>query len=314
MTEIFTAPSPTRPGYVPENSLFDPAPAREPDYLVWRRDKLNQYPTTPDALTVTLSGPCEPGTAEHRAVLRICGRANMVLYRHAAPPTAATVLQLARAVGLQQLDVPLYTGEPGVTEIRNIDGGRQGEYAPYTDRALSWHTDGYYNSPAAYVRGFALHCVRPADVGGESALLDPEIAYIRLRDHNPEFIAALMEPDALTIPANIENGKEIRARQTGPVFSVIEGHLHMRFSARKKYVEWKAGRILADARAFLRELLDDPDGPVFRHRFSAGEGLICNNVLHTRTAFQDGAGDGRLFLRARFRDRVAGINEEKGHV
>ena len=56
-----------------------------------------------------------------------------------------------------------------------------------------------------------LHCVSPAADGGENGLLDPEIAYLRLRDENPEFIRALMAPDAMTIPANTEEGGENRA-------------------------------------------------------------------------------------------------------
>jgi hypothetical protein len=36
----------------------------------------------------------------------------------------------------------------------------------------------------------------------------------------------------------------------------------------------------------------------------AGEGLISNNVLHNRTAFEDGPGHRRLIYRARFYDRI----------
>jgi alpha-ketoglutarate-dependent taurine dioxygenase len=283
-------------------------------YLHWRGRKLENYPKTTDAFVVEIADPAMPSDTERKAILQLCAKTNMALYRVDRALGKTGALKLANAFDLKDLDVPLYTGQPGVTEIENIDGGRQGEYAPYTDRALSWHTDGYYNATDCQVLGMVLHCERQASDGGESALLDPEIAYIRLRDENPDLIAALMEPDALTIPENVENDVLIRPAQTGPVFSVIGEHLHMRFSARKRYVEWKSGETLEKARAFLLALLDDPDGPAIRYRLSAGEGLICNNVLHTRSAFQDGDGEGRLMLRARFRDRVRDVHEIGGEA
>jgi len=91
---------------------------------------------------------------------------------------------------------------------------------------------------------------------------------------------------------------------------VIDGNLHMRFSARKRYINWKPSVALEQARKFLMVLLNDPCGPVFRHRLAAGEGLICNNVLHTRSAFEDGAGHGRLLYRARFGNRVSDIERK----
>ena len=48
----------------------------------------------------------------------------------------------------------------------------------------------------------------------------------------------------------------------------------------------------------------DDKGPVFHYRLQAGEGLISNNVLHNRTAFEDGTGHKRLIYRARFYDRI----------
>ena len=56
--------------------------------------------------------------------------------------------------------------------------------------------------------------------GGDNELLDHEIAYIRIRDQNPEWIRALMAADAFTIPSNTEGGEQIRPDHGGPVFSV----------------------------------------------------------------------------------------------
>jgi hypothetical protein len=73
-----------------------------------------------------------------------------------------------------------------------------------------------------------LYCVQDALEGGENTLMDYEIAYVRLRDQDPELIRPLMDPQALTIPANVSEESELRPASTGPVFSVREGHLHMR--------------------------------------------------------------------------------------
>ncbi len=41
----------------------------------------------------------------------------------------------------------------------------------------------------------------------------------------------------MTIPANVEGGREIREARTGPVFSVDtkDGTLHMRYTKRRQY-------------------------------------------------------------------------------
>ena len=93
-------------------------------------------------------------------------------------------------------------------------GSRAG-YIPYSNRPLSWHTDGYYNfhGPSDCVKAMVLHCVRDAVEGGVNALLDHEIAYIRLRDRDPAFIEALTHPEAMTIPAG-EDGYGARGRTT----------------------------------------------------------------------------------------------------
>jgi alpha-ketoglutarate-dependent taurine dioxygenase len=146
-----------------------------------------------------------------------------------------------------------------------------------------------------------LHCLRAADEGGENALMDPEIAYIRLRDENPDFIAALMHHRAMTIPAN-------QGDRPGPVFAVdpATGALHMRYTARARHIVWRDDPATRAAVAFLTGILAG-DGPL-RFRLSPGQGLIANNVLHNRTGFSDNAeiGRARLLYRARYLDRIAG--------
>jgi hypothetical protein len=150
--------------------------------------------------------------------------------------------------------------------------------------------------------------VRPAAAGGENRLLDPEIAYILLRDADPEYVRALSVRDAMTIPANTAEGTEIRAAQTGPVFSVVSGALHMRYTARTRSIEWQADETTRAAVQFLGRILDADSPYVFAHRLAGGQGLVCNNVLHNRSAFTDDPALGlrRLVYRARYSDRIVG--------
>ncbi|MEJ2115108.1 MAG: TauD/TfdA family dioxygenase [Gammaproteobacteria bacterium] len=157
-----------------------------------------------------------------------------------------------------------------------------------------------------------MHCIRPAKSGGENSYLDPEIAYILLRDENPDYIAALMQDDVMMIPANEIGGKQIRPAQTGPVFYVDADSqkLCMRYTARQRSIVWKQDKIVQSAVNFLQKILED-NAYMFHYRLKAGEGIVCNNVLHNRTAFEDYE-DGnkkRLLYRGRFYNHVAGCQQ-----
>jgi hypothetical protein len=114
----------------------------------------------------------------------------------------------------------------------------------------------------------------------------------------------------MTIPANTEEGGEIRAAETGPVFSIdpATGSLHMRYTARKRSIMWKDNAETRAAVEALESLLASAIPYVYRYRLAAGEGLLCNNVLHNRTEFADDVDKGitRLIYRARYYDRIRG--------
>jgi hypothetical protein len=152
-----------------------------------------------------------------------------------------------------------------------------------------------------------LHCVRSAREGGDTGLLDHEIAYIRLRDENPDYIAALMHPEAMTIPANEEADGKTRIENTGPVFVIAPdtGKLTMRYTARKRHVRWREDAATqAAAGALERVMREDP--LIMRTRLAPGEGVICNNVLHDRIGFEteQTSEPGRLLYRIRSYDRI----------
>ncbi|MCW8855111.1 MAG: TauD/TfdA family dioxygenase [Gammaproteobacteria bacterium] len=280
----------------------------EQDYQSWRQQKLADYPANVDALLVSLQGD-SVSDAEVQKLHSILARTNMAIYRlpENEEVDKGFVRGLGQKLGLNRLDGNLCADDDSITSLQVVETGRHSGYIPYTSRRLSWHTDGYYNPLNEQIKAIVMHCVRPAASGGENLLLDHEIAYIQLRDENPHYINALMNPDAMLIPPNIENGEEIRAAQSGPVFSIDEStaSLHMRYTARTRNIEWANNSVTREAVAFINECLT-PDNPyVFTHRLNAGEGIICNNVLHNRTAFEDDTDHKRLLYRARYYDRVA---------
>jgi hypothetical protein len=276
-----------------------------PGYREWRAAKLDRYPGHAHELCVDIGGLTDFDHSAKDAILANIRRANMVIYTCCdAVVERAAICTFAAQFGLQRFDYHLCANDDGVSEVTVASAGKRTGYVPYSDRSLSWHTDGYYNEDSRQVRAVVLHCVQDAATGGESAVLDPEIAYIRLRDANPAFITALEHQECMTIPANQGISGEIRPAVCGPVFSYDGGVLHMRYSARKKNISWRDDAATTAAREFLTDLLADEEGPVLRFRLRPGQGILSNNVLHNRTAFRDGPGQSRLLYRARFFDRV----------
>ena len=296
----------------PSTSDFHPFDLSHPrDYARWRMWKLADYPVTASDLRVWLKNPGAPSAAESAAILGTCRKANMAIYDCGDRPFDKDLLRrFGLRFGLERLDMNLRADEDSITSLRVVPESGGTHYIPYTSRPLNWHTDGYYNTPDQQVRAIVMHCVQDAASGGENRLLDPEIAYLLLRDANPDYIRALMQPDALTIAANVDAGSEIRAARSGPVFTVEKagGSLHMRYTARTRSIIWKDDRDTRMAVGFLAELLAGDSPCVFSHRLRAGQGIICNNVLHSRSAFTDAADSGkvRLLYRARYHDRIRG--------
>lgn len=258
---------------------------------------------------MTIQDGCQLSGQEMNAVHKALQRANFAIYalKGTAGEDKLLIRQLGRQLGLERLDDNLCSDEDGISSLKVVEKRREGEYIPYTSKRLNWHTDGYYNSLDRQIRGVILHCVQPAAAGGESALMDHEITYIQLRDKNPGYIRALMAADAMTIPPNVQNGKQIRPEQGGPVFSVAtDGHLHMRYSARARNIVWKDDSSTQAAVEFLLSLFQQDSPYIFRHRLKSGHGVVTNNVLHCRSSFEDDTATGqtRLLYRARYFDRI----------
>jgi len=293
--------------------LLDNKKSDDTNYQRWREYKLLHTPdySQPDLsnLFIEIEDAENPTNLEIKELLERCQQNSHCLYRIKNTHTATkkTIHTFAKHLGLSQLDNNLCADDDNLTSITRTTHQGQHEYIPYSNKRLSWHTDGYYNSPERTINAMLLHCEKPAKEGGESLLMDHEIAYLLLRDENPEYVEALMQPDVMTIPANILNGEVIREAQTGPVFSVNkQGQLHMRYSARKRNIEWKQTTPIVEAVSFLESLLESDSKFIIKHKLQAGEGLICKNILHRRTSFVDfdKPEKKRLLYRGRYFDSI----------
>jgi alpha-ketoglutarate-dependent taurine dioxygenase len=290
------------------NSPFDLDDGRA--YAAWRERKLDIAPRRVEDIVVALDDPRALSADERRALLERCAAANMAIYSSntAGDPDKEIPRRLGLQLGLVHLDSHWLTDDDAISPI-SVRGaeerGERKEFIPYTDKPIRWHTDGYYNLPERTVRGMVLHCVESAASGGENQLLDHETAYILLRDENPDFIRALSQPDAMTIPPRMDDSGEARAAQPGPVFSVdAQGFLHMRYTARSISIDWRADTATQAAVAALAKLLATPTPWTLHGRLEPGMGLACNNVLHDRSGFTETPQKRRLLYRARYHERV----------
>ncbi|MEO5347847.1 MAG: TauD/TfdA family dioxygenase [Magnetococcus sp. YQC-9] len=288
----------------------------EANYRAWKEQKLTDYPTTLADLVVEVEDPFAMTRGEVEAILSRCAKSNMALFCLTHPDRIQQnpLPAMTACLGISQIDHNLGADGEGLSAL--TPGGSAhapfAHYIPYRQAAIGWHTDGYYNPADHPVQALCLYCERPAHEGGENDLLDHDLVYIRLRDHHPEALEALMQPDAMTIPARLEaDGSIARPDRVGPVFSFTSsGHLHMRFTNRTKSIRWRDDEATRQAVEILRGMFASGEPCQFRGRLERGWGLISNNVLHTRAAFSDPeGGEKRVLYRARFFDRLPGVGE-----
>jgi len=262
-----------------------------------------------DSLFIDLSDPAHLTPTEIQAIHQNCSKNSFCLYRvdPVLHNNKNNIHLFMAQLGLKKLDNNICADTDSLTSIKLTEQLGQHDYIPYSNKKLSWHTDGYYNPKSKQINSMLLHCVQSAAEGGESFFMDHEIAYLLLRNINPDYIKLLMEDDALTIPANILDGKTIREAQTGPVFSINQhGHLHMRFSARKRNIIWKQNYLLLEAIDYLNTLLNRDSPYIIKYKLKPGEGIICKNILHCRTSFVDSkeTEKKRLLYRGRYYDSL----------
>jgi hypothetical protein len=285
-------------------------------WLRWRQAKLDRLDREGAVAPTPIADPKAVSDSERRALMAQIAATNMALYEwRKAPPCDDALdgwlLAFTRSFGLRALEDHPSANQNGVVRIEIAEGGGRAGYIPYTDRRIAWHTDGYYNfhGPSHYVGAMILHCGAAAEQGGGNRLLDHEIAYLRLRDADEGALRLLMHPEAMSIPEATDECGRFRATNVGPVFFLDDsGALAMRYTARKKYVAWRDEATRAAAELLLALIEAEPLAR--RVKLAPGQGVLCNNVLHDRAAFENGA-NRRLLCRVRFHNRIEALQEEK---
>ncbi|MBL4805678.1 MAG: TauD/TfdA family dioxygenase [Rhodobacteraceae bacterium] len=279
-------------------------------YNSWRSQKLAAATASKSLDFIKIADLANPTSTERNLILTQCSKTNFALYAVQNQPKddaeiAKALRRFTKHFNLKIAETHRSAGDHGVVALRVSEQENQRGFIPYSRKAMNWHTDGYYNAANDQIRSFVLHCARPADQGGQNQIIDPEIAYIRLRDLNPDFIAALMRPDAMSIPPNTESDGSIRPVSIGPVFAVENGNLIMRYTARTRSITWSAQA--APAAKALQHILETETGHMHQITLKAGQGVLSNNALHNRAGFDPSAQTGasqRLMYRIRFHNRL----------
>mgnify|MGYP000094098940 CR=1 FL=1 len=164
-------------------------------YQQWREQKLASQPRSAEELLIEIDDPRALNESEIELIRNRLNSCNMLIYKSKLGSLEDKDIprKLGQQLGLAGLDPNMLADDDGITSLTVVEGKNKRGYIPYSDKRLLWHTDGYYNEKQRMIHGMVLYCVQDALKGGENALLDHEIAYIHLRDTNPEYIRAFLQ-------------------------------------------------------------------------------------------------------------------------
>ncbi len=277
------------------------------DYRFWRDEKLANVQTDIENCLIEVNKPTQLSKAEKNQITHLCRVNNFALFHIPSQQDyESSIVGFNQQFNLKAFDQHLYVKSQGLAYITQSDQQDQAEFIPYTDRAIGWHTDGYYNSPKDRIRAFYLFCVNPAQQGGENQWIDPQMAYLLLREENPDITTALTHAKAMSIPAHKVDGQIRRKTSVGPIFFIDEmtNQLYIRYTQRKKNIDFYDSDEIKQAVETLNQLLAGNTQYHFTHTMSANQGLLCNNVLHKRSTYIDQQVTPRLMLRGRYFNRV----------
>lgn len=278
-----------------------------PNYSLWHDEKLANTPTHLQQCMVEIKNPLNLSKAEKTKINSLCQQGNFALFQWDMPTDyTRAIVKMNAQFGLVDFDQHLYAKNHGLAYITQTNIKQQADFIPYTNKALGWHTDGYYNASSLRIRAFSLFCVNPAPCGGENKWIDPQMVYLLLREKNPDITQALSHPQAMTIPEHRIDNKIRRAASTASIFFIdeITGKLSMRYTQRKKNIEFFNSVEVTQAVVHLDNLLNTKTNYHFEHLMQSGQGLLCNNILHKRNQFSHDKTNPRLLLRGRYFNNI----------
>ena len=277
----------------------------ETEYKKWRKAKLSLYPETKENLFVRFNNK-NLNDDSVGSLKKIINKYNFAMYEFNTKLTDSNLQEFCSKLQLtDSISNPLADENDisNITDQSKIKIKKAGiEYIPYTNKQLNWHTDGYYYPIKDSVKSFLLHCENPAENGGQNKLLDHEIIYIYLRDHNPDFINILMQNNIMGIPKN--NNIPGSSFMVGPVFYVDKKNfLNMRFTSRQQNIIWQKSDMIKKIKDYIFSFIAEDNKYVINILLKENQGYIANNILHKREKYIDGESK-RLLKRLRFSRRV----------
>ncbi len=291
-------------------------------YCKWRDIVLNNTLDNINNCIVEVNNPLQLSIVERSQLINNCKKYNFSLFylvNHnnynsnlSAPITdnnaiTTAIIKFNIQLGLDKYDDNLYAKSNGLSYITTSINKEQQEFIPYTNKAINWHTDGYYNNDDKCIRAFNLYCVQSSKNGGENWWFNHELAYILLREKDAKLAQILTNNQVFSIPEYRINNTINRAQFSGAVFSIDAktNKLIMRYTKRKKNIVWNKHAI--EAKKALDDILNTNSSNMFTHKIQAGQGLVCNNILHKRNAFTD-TNNKRLMLRGRYFQRITNFD------
>jgi len=276
-------------------------------YKRWRDGKLANAGTKIEACLIEISNPFKLSRSEKDRIKILCQHNNFALFNIEQQNNyPQAIIAINKQLGLTDYDSHLYAQDQGLAHITQSVKKDQAEFIPYTDKAIGWHTDGYYNTMAQRIRAFSLFCVTPANRGGDNQWIDQQMVYLQLREFNPDIAKVLTHIHAMSIPEHIVNGVVRRKTSIGAIFFIDESssQLYMRYTQRKKNIKFLDSQEVKQAVSVLDAHLSVTTEYHFSHTMTANQGMLCNNILHKRSGFINNPLNPRLLLRGRYFNRL----------
>ena len=271
--------------------------SKSSEFLKWAAQKENNIPKNINEISVEIKDINRATKNEISKIRSTLDKFNCCLYRSNRDlESNSCLLDFAKAVGMKTFDCNNIEANE-ISTISSIKNEKI-QYIPYTNKALNWHTDGYYDKKPLF--SWLLHCINPADDGGENYLLDHELA---MREYVLSYddIEVLMNKRAITIP---ESQGSNRSELSTYIFSFDNDYekLHMRFSMRKENIKMSDNTFTAMSK--LTDVIENNCSKYsINYKLSKNEGILSNNILHGRNSFKDDKVQRKL-LRIRSYERL----------
>ena len=271
--------------------------SKSSEFLKWAAQKENNIPKNINEISVEIKDINRATKNEISKIRSTLDKFNSCLYRSNRDlESNSCLLDFAKAVGMKTFDCNNIEANE-ISTISSIKNEKI-QYIPYTNKALNWHTDGYYDKKPLF--SWLLHCINPADDGGENYLLDHELA---MREYVLSYddIEVLMNKRAITIP---ESQGSNRSEISTYIFSFDNDYekLHMRFSMRKENIKMSDNTLTAMSK--LTNVIENNCSKYsITYKLSKNEGILSNNILHGRNSFKDDKVQRKL-LRIRSYERL----------